>query len=56
LCLAAIFAPDTPTASKTSGNQQQLDAAIAEITVPISATFSPRLAAEPLGAAAASPV
>jgi hypothetical protein len=39
----AIPAPDTPTANSSTGNQQQLDAMIAETTVPILAIHSPRL-------------
>jgi hypothetical protein len=35
-------APEIPTASRSSGNQQQLDAMIAETTVPILAIVSPR--------------
>ena len=37
----AIPAPETPTANKTKGNQQQLDAMMAEMMVPILAIFSP---------------
>ena len=40
----AMPAPETPTASSSNGNQQQLDAMIAETTVPILAMSSPRLA------------
>ena len=42
-------APETPTANSNTGSQQQLDAMIAEMTVPILATSSPRLELEPAG-------
>ena len=43
----AIPAPDTPTVRSNTGSQQQLDAMIADTTVPILATNSPRLDDEP---------
>ena len=40
-------APETPIRIKIGGSQQQLDAMIADTTVPILATVSPRLDDEP---------
>jgi hypothetical protein len=46
-----MLAPDTPIKSNTGGSQQQLDAIIAESTVPIFAMRSPRLDGAPSGGA-----